>query len=140
VEAARRHPEPVRRMAEVLRGDASFAVESARLSAGLLWPGPAFRDDLAHLADGLAELPSAVSVVDRCVAVGEWEPDHVAPGVDALTGRGDAAGGLLAVALTRVAGERAGWPDGWRERLRRLRRHPAPDVRHAALAVVTVRE
>jgi hypothetical protein len=140
VAAARRHAEPVRRMAEVLRADASFAVESARLTAGLLWPGPAFGDDLARLADGLADVPSAVSSVEGWIAVSAWEPDDVGPGADALTGRADAAAGLLAVALTRVAGERAGWPDAWRERLRRLRRHPAPEVRHAALTVVTVRE
>jgi hypothetical protein len=139
-DAARRQPGPVRRMADVLGGDASFAVESAHLATALLWPGPTFADDLARLADRLADLPTAVSSLDGHVARPEWEPDDVAAGVDALTGRGDAAGGLLAVALTRVAGQRAGWPDDWRERLRRLRRHAAPDVRHAALAVIASEE
>jgi hypothetical protein len=144
-DAARRQPGPVRRMADVLQAEPGFAVEAARLSATLLWPGPAFADDLARVADLLADTPSAISSVDGCLAVAEWEPTDVAPGVDALTGDGDtptggAAAGLLAVALTRVAGQRAGWPDAWRERLRRLRRHPAPDVRHAALTVITAEE
>ncbi|MBL7259451.1 hypothetical protein [Paractinoplanes lichenicola] len=49
--------------------------------------------------------------------------------------RGGLAHGLFAVALTR-RGYRLGWPVEWRDRLRSLRRHPDPDVRDAATAVV----
>ena len=139
-EAARRHPAPIRRIVEILAVDPTFVVEAARLSAALLWPGPDFVADLAALADLLAPLPGAMSEVDGHCAVAEWEPAEVAPGVDALAGRGDPAGGLLAVSLTAVAGERAGWPEAWRERLRALRRHPSPEVRQAALAVFTATE
>ncbi|HET8683684.1 MAG TPA: hypothetical protein VFM54_17725 [Micromonosporaceae bacterium] len=139
-EAARRQPVPVRRMIEILGAEPTFATAAARLRAALLWPGPGFVDDLQALAELLTGLPSAASEVDGDCAVSTWEPAGVAPGVDALAGRGDAAGGLLAVALTKVAGPRAGWPQPWRQRLRTLRRHPTPEVRHAALAVFTTRE
>src|SRR2546430_9943001 len=102
----------------------------------MLWPGERFVADLGANADLLAELPYAVPPIDA----DNWEPDEVAPGVDALAGRADPAGGLLAVALTGVAGDRAGWPEAWRERLRGLRRHPAAAVRQAALAVFTAHE
>jgi len=139
-EAARRQPAPVRRMIAVLAAEPTFAAAAARLSAALLWPGSGFVDDLHALADLLADRPCTASEVDRHGAVSRWEPADVAPGVDALAGRGDAAGGLLAVALTRVAGERAGWPPEWRQRLRGLRRHPVPEVRQAALATFTASE
>jgi len=139
-DAARRHPAPVRRMVEILGAEPTFVVDAARLSASLLWPGPGFVADLVALADLLAPLPCAASDVFGHRAVANWEPLEVAPGVDALAMRGDPAGGLLAVSLTAVAGERAGWPDAWRERLRTLRRHGSPEVRQAALAVFTATE
>ncbi|NGO41344.1 hypothetical protein G6048_03885 [Streptomyces sp. YC419] len=57
-----------------------------------------------------------------------------------LTAHGGHAQGLLAVALTSALGSRTGWPAPWREHLRHLRRHALPDVRDAALAVVTAHE
>ncbi|MFE6870470.1 hypothetical protein ACFVFS_28445 [Kitasatospora sp. NPDC057692] len=51
-----------------------------------------------------------------------------------------AAAGLFATALTEAFGERLGWPPEWRALLRELRRHPSPDVRDRAVAVVTHRE
>jgi hypothetical protein len=138
--AARRQPAPVRRMIEILRAEPTFRPAAARLAASLLWPGPGFRADLDALADLLAELPFAVSEVDGYCAVSDWEPAEVAPGVEALAARGDAAGGLLAVALTGDAGPRAGWPESWRNRLRDLRRHPAAEVRHAARSILTADE
>ncbi|HET8662382.1 MAG TPA: hypothetical protein VFM55_25800 [Micromonosporaceae bacterium] len=143
-EAARRQPAPARRMVEVLAAEPTFATAAARLSAALLWPGPGFVDDVQALAGLLAALPAAASEVDRYPVVykwvSRWEPADIAPGVDALAGRGDGAGGLLAVVLAKVAGPRAGWPQEWRQRLRMLRRHPVPEVRHAALAVFTAIE
>jgi len=47
--------------------------------------------------------------------------------------------GLLAVALTQY-GQRLGWPGPWRTLIRKLRTHPLPDVRTAALEVVTAAE
>ncbi len=47
---------------------------------------------------------------------------------------------LVALSFTRLAGDRNGWPEPWRALLRRLRAHTDPDVREAALAVVTTRE
>jgi hypothetical protein len=139
-DAARRQPAPVRRMVEILRADPSFAGAAARLSATLLWTGPEFVDDLGALADLLAASPCTASEVDGHAAVSRWEPAEVGPGVDALTARGDAAGGLLAVGLCKVAGARAGWSPEWRERLRALRRHGTAEVRHAALSVFTTEE
>ncbi|MEE6263978.1 hypothetical protein [Plantactinospora sonchi] len=52
-----------------------------------------------------------------------------------LADRGDLASGLFAVALVGVGG-RYGWRTPWRELLHRLRRHPVPDVRTAALDLV----
>jgi hypothetical protein len=42
--------------------------------------------------------------------------------------------------LTGAAGARTGWPAAWRDLLRALRTHPALEVRHAALAQVTIGE
>jgi len=139
-EAVRRDPAPVRRVVAILRAEPTFVAAAARLAASLAWPGPRLVSDLSDLADILTDAPWAVSSVDGILAVDRWEPDDVAPGVDALAGRGDPAGGRLAVALTRVAGPRAGWPDAWRERLRELRRHPAAEVRDAALLVFSASE
>jgi hypothetical protein len=139
-DAVRRQPAPVRRMIPVLAADPTFATEAARLAATLLRPGPGFDNDLAAVADLLADLPHAVTDMDRYCAVSEWDPAEVGPGVDALTARGDFAGGLLALALVRVAAARAGWPEDWRRRLRGLRRHPDRAVRHAALRVFSALE
>lgn len=43
----------------------------------------------------------------------------------------------FALAITRVAGAEAGWPESWRTLLRELRQHPDPDVRHPALDTFT---
>ncbi|MFD1146156.1 hypothetical protein [Saccharothrix hoggarensis] len=45
-----------------------------------------------------------------------------------------------ALAITKVAGPDAGWPEEWRALLRALRRHDDPDVREAALGVFTAAE
>ncbi|WP_051951133.1 hypothetical protein [Actinacidiphila yeochonensis] len=60
--------------------------------------------------------------------------------VDRLATGGGHAGGLFAVSITQALGSRTTWSQGWRTRLRDLRRHPHPDVRDAALAVATATE
>ncbi|MFG2983564.1 hypothetical protein ACGFYQ_20340 [Streptomyces sp. NPDC048258] len=57
--------------------------------------------------------------------------------VTALAGDGAPAAGLFAVALVSALGSRHGWPEPCRELLRALRRHPAPEVRDAALGTTT---
>jgi hypothetical protein len=47
---------------------------------------------------------------------------------------------LVALVFTQLASDREGWPEPWRALLRRLRSHTDPDVREAALAVVTAQE
>ncbi len=48
--------------------------------------------------------------------------------------------GLLAVTLTAAGGTHASWTEPWRMQLRKLRRHPAADVRDAALGRLTASE
>jgi hypothetical protein len=139
-QVGRRHPEPVRRMVEILGADPTFVPAAGGLAASLLWPGTGFVPEVQALADLLSGFAPAVSEVDDWLAVAEWEPDDVGPAVDALTARGDAAGGRLAVMLAGTAGSRAGWPEAWRQRLRVLRGHQAPEVRYAALGVFTATE
>jgi hypothetical protein len=127
-------------MVEILRADATFVPAAAWLASCLLWPGPTFVQDVQALADLLSKCPPAASEMDGHLAVAEWEPEEVAAAVDALTARGDAAGGRLAVRLTGKAGGRAGWPDAWRHRLRALRSHGASEVRYEALSVFTASE
>ncbi|MFC8075021.1 hypothetical protein ACFUN8_05730 [Streptomyces sp. NPDC057307] len=64
------------------------------------------------------------------------DPATVLAAADRLATAGDAATGLLAVALVSGIGKRLGWPEDWRTALRALRRHPSGDVRDAALAAV----
>ncbi|MDB1086492.1 hypothetical protein PJ985_02780 [Streptomyces sp. ACA25] len=68
------------------------------------------------------------------------DPSVLLRAVEQLTANADHAAGLLAVALTEALGDRTGWPLDWRTRLRALRRHPEPDVREAALTVLTATE
>lgn len=67
-------------------------------------------------------------------------PDDPRPGeaevgaaVDELAADGRPGAGLLALHVTAGIGKTSGWPAPWRERLRRLRDHPDPEVRTAAL-------
>ncbi|MDI6100827.1 hypothetical protein QLQ12_19635 [Actinoplanes sp. NEAU-A12] len=62
------------------------------------------------------------------------DADTLRPVITRLAGRGDLAGGLLAVALT-ASGDAFGWASPWRELLLALREHPVPDVRDEAFAV-----
>ncbi|WP_280714200.1 hypothetical protein [Kitasatospora sp. MAP5-34] len=64
-------------------------------------------------------------------------PESVLAAAERLATEGGPAAGLLATALVAAIGPRLGWPEQWRTALRSLRRHPAADVRDAALAVTT---
>lgn len=57
-----------------------------------------------------------------------------------LMANSSCAGSLFAVALIQALGSRTGWVQEWRTSLRALRRHRHPDVREAALAVITAVE
>ncbi|MFD0573245.1 hypothetical protein ACFQ0T_33455 [Kitasatospora gansuensis] len=67
-------------------------------------------------------------------------PEQVRPVAEQLAADGGSATGLLAVGLLVGLGPQLGWPAEWRAVLRTLRRHPAPDVRDAALDVLTAAE
>jgi hypothetical protein len=70
----------------------------------------------------------------------EGDVDALLGTVRRLTEHGGFAEGLLAAALTDAIGPRTAWSGPWREQLRALRRHRAPDVRDMALARVTAYE
>ncbi|MEU2338017.1 hypothetical protein ABZ608_31310 [Streptomyces sp. NPDC013172] len=57
-----------------------------------------------------------------------------------LTEDGGTVPGLIAAQLVSATAASLGWPDPWRSLLRRLRRHPDPDVRFRAYATTTVPE
>ncbi|MGW1561357.1 hypothetical protein ACWCQ1_33220 [Streptomyces sp. NPDC002144] len=57
-----------------------------------------------------------------------------------LADDGGTARGLLAAQLVSGTAGSFGWPEEWRSLLRRLRRHPDPDVRHKAYETTTVSE
>ncbi|MBC6462877.1 hypothetical protein, partial [Actinomadura sp. HBU206391] len=88
--------------------------------------------------------PGVLAVVDvgRALAgsTGRVEPERVLPHAERLAALGEEAAGLLAVALTDACGARAGWPPPWRDLLRRLRAHAAPDVAYAARGIRTAAE
>ncbi|MBB5802300.1 hypothetical protein F4560_002068 [Saccharothrix ecbatanensis] len=90
----------------------------------------AVRPTLARQAAG--ELTAVLPDVMR-----RSSPARLLDVANALAGSGAAA---LALGIAIPAGRDAGWPEGWRELLRGLRRHDDPDVREAASAVFTSQE
>ncbi|WP_235989450.1 hypothetical protein [Streptomyces ureilyticus] len=104
---------------------------------------PTRLEDLAALTESRPALAArmAQEIGDRLRRqVHEGDPEALLHVARRLTAHGGHAQGLLAVALTSALGSRTGWPAPWREHLRHLRRHALPDVRDAALAVVTAHE
>lgn len=100
-------------------------------------------DRLAALTEGRPALAArmAQEVGKRLRRpVHEGDPEALLHVARRLTAHGGHAQGLLAVALTGALGSRTAWPAPWREHLRLLRRHALPDVRDAALAMVTAHE
>ncbi|MGI5193414.1 hypothetical protein ACQEVY_07190 [Streptomyces sp. CA-288835] len=142
-------PRPIRPAAlaasELLAGYDDFVPQSAEIAAFHLDldADPARLEGLAALTEGRPALAArmAQEVGDRLRReVHEGDPEALLHVARRLTAHGGHAQGLLAVALTGALGSRTGWPAPWREHLRLLRRHALPDVRDAALAVVTAHE
>ncbi|MFV2124700.1 hypothetical protein ACFHWS_09150 [Micromonospora sp. LOL_013] len=132
----------VRAAARTLAGFADLTPQAARLLTHLVPlaapTAPPVVAELAALADLVADRPVlagrlAETLTDQVRrAEGSWDPAVLTAVVGTLAERGDLAAGLFAVALVR-AGDRYGWSPPWRSPLHRLRRHPVPDVRSAAL-------
>jgi hypothetical protein len=97
-------------------------------------------DNLDEIADRCAERPvlavrAAAHLADRMRDLSALTGAGVLTGaVTRLAGRGDLAGGLLALALTGL-GDDVGWKAPWCDLLHDLRRHPEAEVRDEALAV-----
>ncbi|AVT28942.1 hypothetical protein C6361_04915 [Plantactinospora sp. BC1] len=139
-----RDREPVVAAARLLAAEPEFVPAAGRLFAQLVRLEAAVPDelvaDLAALAGLLADRPVladrlATRLGER-VAAGTGVPSDAVllDAADRLADRTDPAGALFALALAR-AGGRYGWSRPWQELLHRLRRHPVPDVRSAALDV-----
>ncbi|MGW2486437.1 hypothetical protein ACWCV9_04350 [Streptomyces sp. NPDC001606] len=131
-------PEPllIAERADLLRRLVDRAVEPAPLLARL-----------RELADALEGAGAAVA----WSAAGRLRTDwaHTAraqregsllAAADRLARDGGTITGLLATGVVTGTGAGLGWPEEWRALLRRLRRHPDPDVRHHAHQTVTTRE
>ncbi|WP_212997366.1 hypothetical protein [Winogradskya consettensis] len=135
--------------------------ERVRVAARKLASHPAFLSDAAGLLTALADLrPAGVDALgDRLAEVADLvagrpavavrlaadldrhrrysftaRPELGLPAARRLTGRGDLAGGLLALALLAPGGSQQ-WSPPWQEALQRLRDHPDPDVSAEAYAV-----
>ncbi|PYC88231.1 hypothetical protein C7C46_00855 [Streptomyces tateyamensis] len=104
---------------------------------------PAALDDLAQLHTGRPALAArtAQTVRARLGAAGHpGDPVVLLLATERLAASGTYSAGLLAVALTQALGARTKWLPEWRSQLRALRGHAEPDVREAALGVVTAGE
>ncbi|WP_030486985.1 hypothetical protein [Micromonospora chokoriensis] len=153
---------PARRRVEILvRGagvwsdsrsasaDRSALVDAARWLAG----HPAFAGMAMELLINLGRLDNLDEITALCASrpvlairaaerVGTrlrglraWpEPEFLTRTITRLAGRGDLAGGLIAVALVRH-GAGYGWKAPWRDLLIGLRQHPDADVREQAYAI-----
>ncbi|MDG4765305.1 hypothetical protein O7632_14550 [Solwaraspora sp. WMMD406] len=134
----------VRAAARTLVGFADLTPQGARLLAHLVpLAAPTATPivaELTALADLVADRPVLAGRLAKTLtdevrrADGRWEPAVLTAVAGALAERDDLAAGLFAVALVR-AGVRYGWSPSWRSPLHRLRRHPVPDVRSAALDI-----
>ncbi|MDX3227726.1 hypothetical protein [Streptomyces sp. ME19-01-6] len=69
----------------------------------------------------------------------DHDDEHVRAAVRTVVGvlreRGDALGGLTALALVKARGGRSGWPGPWRAEIDELCGHPDPDTAEAAILV-----
>ncbi|MFG2026233.1 hypothetical protein [Streptomyces sp. NPDC048825] len=129
----------------LLAGYDDFVPQAAEIAAFHLDldADPARLEGLAALTEGRPALAArmAQEVGERLSRqVHEGDPEALLHVTRRLTAHGGHAQGLLAVALTGALGIRTAWPTPWREHLRLLRRHALPDVRDAALALVTAHE
>ncbi|MEU4213347.1 hypothetical protein AB0F13_25770 [Streptomyces sp. NPDC026206] len=133
---------------ELLGGSPDFIVDAVELSARTL-DLDAAPDALAAELTRLARLHQgrpalAVRTADaldqRLRASRNGDEEAFGHAARTLAEDGGHAAGLFAVTLTATGGRRTAWAVHWRERLRALRRHPHPDIRDAALALVTADE
>lgn len=115
--------------------------------AAIDWSSPS--DRLIEVASLVDRWPRHTApVLERVTAALErdrstWDPAMLGSWIDAAAAAGgDAPAGasIVAVALTRAAGDRSGWPEPWRDRLRALRRHVDPEVARFAIDVATAAE
>jgi hypothetical protein len=94
-------------------------------------------DEIADLCAGRPVLAvrAAAHLDDRMRDLSAFTgADVLADTVARLAGRGDLAGGLLALSLAGL-GDDVGWKAPWCDLLHELRRHPEAEVRDEALAV-----
>lgn len=139
----------VRRVAEHLADECGFAYEGVLLLAEAV----PLHGDEDTITEGLRGL--AARCADRPVLA--WRsgrrlrarvksymapvtPDELLAPVAGLTADGTPSSGILALALAAETGPETGWSAEWRDRIRRLRSHPDPDVRDIARAVATAVE
>ncbi|HCF58340.1 MAG TPA: hypothetical protein DFS52_10155, partial [Myxococcales bacterium] len=153
-------------VARALRADETLGLAAARLevsaidwneveaAAGVLerladesgaggWTGTLAADLVERLAGRHADWdPTIGARFSRRGAPGqqaEWDPTKVLAVCDRLSAR-EEPGALLGVALLGILGRRLSWGGELRQRLRKLRAHPSPRVRAAALGIWTCEE
>ncbi|MEW2354841.1 hypothetical protein [Spirillospora sp. NPDC029432] len=145
-------------LVRALTGRLPEPLASELLAATIPWDAPGTETDLDALADRPTGPTFAVLRVARSLANGRYVGDldakpqrvHngplnpaaevVLPHAERLAARAGLAPGLFAYALTAHHGELTGWPEPWRDVLRRLRAHPHPDVAYMAGTVRTATE
>ncbi|MBC9713071.1 hypothetical protein H9Y04_10870 [Streptomyces sp. TRM66268-LWL] len=147
--------------------EGAATIRPAALAAGeLLAEHPEFRREALKILAGHLDLdtgePELTAALLRLAALHEDRPVLTVQTADCLQGRvayhgvkdeaaplatadrlarhGGHAEGMIATALVAGVGRRTGWPAHCRDALRTLRRHPAADVRDAALGHLTAQE
>lgn len=128
------------------RPDLTFPAATLLLAAVHLGRdnGRQLASELAEICDIVTGQPVTAARIADVLARRAAGDKHVNPHTIRAAARllhddGRLSTGLFAVALARH-GSRLGWPSAWRTQIRRLRAHPYPDVRAAALATVIAAE
>jgi hypothetical protein len=125
---------PARAVARILVAEPAFLADGAELLVTLAGTET---EPLAEVADLVSERPALAARLAGLIA--DTRPDtarldEIPVVARRLADRGDLAGGLFALALVKAAGESQSkrWSGPLPEALRRLRRHPQPEVADAA--------
>lgn len=142
-EAERRHLDgPLQEVANELFDDVTWWPTAVRLQLLVVdWSHPRTAIVLGELAAEADQephfRPHLVTEVDRALRRdrGRWKLAEAAELLAELDAAAEVTARHLELAVVRLAASRAGWIEPWVGRLRRLRRHPNPGVRHAALEV-----
>jgi hypothetical protein len=135
-------------LAGVLAADPASRPLAVDLAVAAVQWGPDGREVdqlrlLAGLADRALLAARAAAKLRQALGplVGRLPPERMLTAAQALAGNGarpaTQPAALLALTLAGRGGPAAGWPEAWRGLVRALRRHPDPDVRQAALEIVT---